>query len=122
MAALLSFLIPSTLFLSVLPLAAASSSPKLPSSSPFNYTGIPSGGYSPKWQSYFQVTDPLPDVTFSTGGNSYAGNIGVNRQGHPDNSLFFWGFEKSTGSLTNIGSNEPWGIWLNGGCVSHYPL
>ncbi|THH00602.1 hypothetical protein EW026_g1946 [Hermanssonia centrifuga] len=65
----------------------------------------------------FQVTDPLPNVTFPMGRN-WAGNIPVDRPGHPNNTLFFWGFEKENGSLTaaaNENSNEPWGIWLNGG-------
>ncbi len=42
----------------------------------------------------------------------------MDRPGHPNNTLFFWGFEKENGSLTagdGERSNEPWGIWLNGG-------
>ncbi|KAG6821213.1 hypothetical protein H0H93_004034 [Arthromyces matolae] len=50
----------------------------------------------------------------TTGGHSYAGNLPVQRAGHPNNTLFFAGFEKSTGSLTK-NSQDPWGIWLNGG-------
>ena len=67
----------------------------------------------------FQVTQPLPNVTFELG-RSFAGNIAVNRPGHPNNSLFFWAFEKENGSLTagaGERSNEPWGLWLNGGYV-----
>ncbi|KAG6866596.1 hypothetical protein C0991_002084 [Blastosporella zonata] len=88
---------------------------QLPTSSPFKYPGQPSGDYSPAWQQYFQVTKPLPNVTFTTGGRMYAGNLPVQRAGHPNNTLFFTGFEKSTGSLTTTKSQEPWGIWLNGG-------
>ncbi|KAJ3513644.1 hypothetical protein NMY22_g14978 [Coprinellus aureogranulatus] len=63
----------------------------------------------------FHVTNPLPNVTFPIP-PSYAGNLPVNR-GSPNNTLFFWGFEKNSGSLTAPvgGSHEPWGIWLNGG-------
>ncbi|PSR71880.1 hypothetical protein PHLCEN_2v12224 [Hermanssonia centrifuga] len=49
---------------------------------------------------------------------SWAGNIPVNRPGHPNDTLFFWAVEKETGSLTSTAddsNNEPWGIWLNGG-------
>ncbi|KAG8824603.1 hypothetical protein FRC17_009066 [Serendipita sp. 399] len=48
----------------------------------------------------------------------YAGSISVDRTGHPNNTLFFVGFETSNASLTaaeNERSNEPWLIWLNGG-------
>lgn len=65
----------------------------------------------------FEVTDPLPNVTFPLGGRSFAGNIPVDRPGHPNNTLFFWGFETENGSLTNGDSTKPWGIWLNGGQV-----
>ena len=61
----------------------------------------------------------MPGVTWDLP-RSFAGNIGVNRPGHPNNTLFFWGFEKETGSLTAAAderADEPWGIWLNGGCV-----
>ena len=59
----------------------------------------------------------MPNVTFPLGRN-WAGNIPVNRPGHPNNTLFFWGFEKEEGSLTAAADErqgEPWGIWLNGG-------
>ncbi|KAJ3783316.1 alpha/beta-hydrolase [Lentinula aff. detonsa] len=89
----------------------------LPSTFPHNYTGIPKGDYSPAWQNYFEVTHPLPNVTKPIARN-FAGNIGVNRVGHPNNTLWFWAFEKEEGSIT-VGAgereNEPWLIWLNGG-------
>ena len=62
----------------------------------------------------FQVTDPLPNVTFPTT-RSFAGNIAVDRPGHPNATLFFWAYEKANGTLTAPESTEPWGIWLNGG-------
>ncbi|KAJ3510060.1 hypothetical protein NLJ89_g4887 [Agrocybe chaxingu] len=98
-------------------LAAAQSSPTLPSSYPHSYPGQPSGDYSPAWQKYFRVTDRLPGINFPLS-QSYAGNIDVQRAGHLNNTLFFYGFEKSKGSLTASPSSrnrDPWGIWLNGG-------
>ncbi|KAJ7716754.1 Alpha/Beta hydrolase protein [Mycena metata] len=86
----------------------------LPSSYPHVYSGQPTGDYSPAWQKYFQVTAPLPNITFSLP-RSYAGNINVQRAGHPNNTLFFWALENSVGSLTAAKSTKPWGIWLNGG-------
>ncbi|KAI0792052.1 alpha/beta-hydrolase [Abortiporus biennis] len=83
------------------------------SSWPQDYPGKPSGDYSPQWQNYFQVTETLPNVTFPLSRN-FAGNIAVNRAGHPNNTLFFWGFEHAQGSLT-AASSDPWQIWLNGG-------
>lgn len=65
----------------------------------------------------FQVTEALPNVTFTLNRN-WAGNIAVDRAGHPNDTLFFWGFEKENGSLTagaGQRNDEPWGIWLNGG-------
>ena len=59
----------------------------------------------------------MPNVTFPLGRN-WAGNIPVDRPGHLNNTLFFWGFEKENGSLTAEAGereDEPWGIWLNGG-------
>lgn len=49
----------------------------------------------------------------------------MDRPGHPNDTLFFWAFEKERGSLTESarandsgeGEGEPWGIWLNGGSV-----
>ena len=63
----------------------------------------------------FQVKDALPNVSFPLGRN-WAGNIPVGRPNQPNDTLFFWGFEKENGSFT-ANSTEPWGIWLNGGCV-----
>ena len=63
----------------------------------------------------FQVKDALPNVSFPLGRN-WAGNIPVGRPNQPNDTLFFWGFEKENGSFT-ANSTEPWGIWLNGGYV-----
>ncbi|EPQ57234.1 alpha/beta-hydrolase [Gloeophyllum trabeum ATCC 11539] len=96
-------------------LAAGQDTP--PSTYPHNYTGIPSTAYGPDWQSYFEVTEPLPNVTVTLSRN-WAGSLSVNRAGHPNDTLFFWGFEKENGSLTAQAgekSDEPWLIWLNGG-------
>ncbi|KIJ20687.1 hypothetical protein PAXINDRAFT_6480 [Paxillus involutus ATCC 200175] len=84
-----------------------------PSSWPQVYPGMPNGEYSPEWQAYFQVTDNLPNVTWPLARN-WAGNIPVQREGHPNDTLFFWAFETANGSLT-AESDKPWGIWLNGG-------
>lgn len=67
----------------------------------------------------FEVKDPLPNVTQPLP-RSFAGSISVNRAKHPNDTLFFWGFEKEQGSLTaDAGERdeEPWLIWLNGGSV-----
>ena len=67
------------------------------------------------WNSDFQVTEKLPNVTFDLGRN-WAGNIPVGRAGHPNNTLFFWAFEKEEGSLTATAderSDEPWGIFIS---------
>ncbi|THV05581.1 alpha/beta-hydrolase [Dendrothele bispora CBS 962.96] len=90
------------------------SSQDLPSSFPHVYPGQPSGDLGPNWQDYFEVTDTLPNVTFPLT-RSFAGNIPVGRSGHPNDTLFFWAFEKQNGTLTSNQSTEPWGIWLNGG-------
>ncbi|KAF8520874.1 alpha/beta-hydrolase [Hysterangium stoloniferum] len=90
----------------------------LPSSFPHFYAGLPNTNNnfsdSAQWQSYFQVKQPLPNVTFALPRN-YAGNLPVNRPGRPNNTLFFWGFENSAGSLTSTRNTKPWIIWLNGG-------
>ncbi|KAF8516785.1 Alpha/Beta hydrolase protein [Gautieria morchelliformis] len=92
----------------------------LPPSFPHLYPGIPNtqGDFSDSraWQKYFEVTDALPNVTFPLT-RSYAGNLPVNRPNHPNNTLFFWAFEKDSGSLTNQEEcgDDPWVIWLNGG-------
>ncbi|KAF8142101.1 Alpha/Beta hydrolase protein, partial [Boletus edulis] len=80
---------------------------------PHVYPGMPTGDYCPEWQKYFQVTESLPNVTFPLARN-WAGNIPVQRPGHPNNTLFFWAFESSDGSFTD-NSDKPWAIWLNGG-------
>ena len=106
-----------------------------PNSWPHNYTGIPSGAYSPQWQRCtccfvlcfldfdyripqdFEVKDALPNVTVPLP-RSFAGSISTNRAGHANDSLFFWGFEREKGSLTAAAHErveEPWIIWLNGG-------
>ena len=91
-----------------------------PNSFPHNYPGIPNtnNNYqdSKAWQDCeqkpvsfspqnlnavldFLVSDPLPNMTFTLE-RSFAGNLPVNRQGHPNDTLFFWAFEKTNGSLT----------------------
>lgn len=68
------------------------------------------------------MTNQLPNVTFTLG-RSYAGNLPVDRPGHPNDTLFFVGYEKTRGSLTasaNERADEPWGIWLNGGWVVRF--
>ncbi|KAJ7679388.1 alpha/beta-hydrolase [Mycena polygramma] len=83
-------------------------------SSPAHYPGKPTGGYSTEWQNYFEVTDPLENVTWPLPRN-WAGSISTKTVGSPNNTAFFWGFEKSNGSLTDANSTEPWMIWLAGG-------
>ena len=111
----------------------------IPNSFPNDYPGKPSGDFSPAWQdctldfvlecvhdsqiisSDFLVKDPLPNITFPINRN-FAGNIPVNRAGHPNDTLFFWAFEQKQGSLTASAkedSTTPWGIWLNGGYEHH---
>ncbi|KII95448.1 hypothetical protein PLICRDRAFT_34311 [Plicaturopsis crispa FD-325 SS-3] len=89
-----------------------------PNTFPQNYTGLPNTSYSSEWQTYFEVTSPLPNVTTGSLSRSFAGNIATDRAGHPNDTLFFWGFEKENGSLSagaGERENEPWLIWLNGG-------
>ncbi|CDO69768.1 hypothetical protein BN946_scf184766.g13 [Trametes cinnabarina] len=89
----------------------------VPSSWPHDYPGKPHGDFSPAWQDYFEVKERLPNATWPISRN-FAGNLPVNRAGHPNDTLFFWAFEKEPGSLTahaDKRSIEPWGIWLNGG-------
>ncbi|KAF8524855.1 alpha/beta-hydrolase [Hysterangium stoloniferum] len=92
-----------------------------PNTFPHEYPGIPNAYVnfedSRAWQDYFLVKDKLPNATFAIQ-QSYAGNLPVNRPGHPNDTLFFWGFEKTNGSLTravNDSDETPWMIWLNGG-------
>ena len=66
------------------------------------------------------MTDAIPGVNWTLPRN-FAGNIGVNRPGMPNNTLFFWAVENQNGSLTAAAGERtdvPWGIWLNGGCAS----
>ena len=66
----------------------------------------------------YEVTRPLPNVTGAPLARNYAGSMSVNRPGHPNNTLFFWGFEAHNGSLAapaNESNEEPWIIFLNGG-------
>ncbi|KIJ35084.1 hypothetical protein M422DRAFT_233049 [Sphaerobolus stellatus SS14] len=91
----------------------------VPNSFPHFYPGIPNNNTNFKdskaWQDYFLVKDQLPNATFSLE-RSFAGNLPVNRQGHPNDTLFFWAWETNNGSLTDDGNEEkPWMIWLNGG-------
>lgn len=125
------------LFLLGLPALGIAQTSKIPNTFPHNYTGIPTVGFGPVWQDCkslyhstsnfihsrtfgpldFEVTDPLPNVT-DTLPRNFAGNIPVDRPGHPNDTLFFWGFEVTNGSLTAAaGENQeaPWLIWLNGG-------
>ena len=63
------------------------------------------------------MKDALPNVTFPLT-RIFAGNVGVNRAGHPNDTLFFWAFENANGTLTApAGSNKdkPWAVWINGG-------
>lgn len=64
----------------------------------------------------FEVTRPLTNITWELGRN-WAGNIPVGDAQHPNNTLFFWAFEKDNGSLTTAATENderPWGIWLDG--------
>ena len=68
----------------------------------------------------FEVKYPLPNLTHIALPRSFAGNIPVDRPDCPNNTLFFWGFERQggNGSLTapaNKSNTEPWIIWLQGG-------
>ncbi|TEB36635.1 alpha/beta-hydrolase [Coprinellus micaceus] len=66
----------SVLALAILPLVASQAPEgfEFPSSWPQDYAGKPSGDFGPNWQSYFRVTDSLPNVTFPIP-RSYAGNL-----------------------------------------------
>ena len=77
---------------------------------------------APKPPPDFEVTEKLPDITGALPAlpRSFAGNIPVNRSGHPNDTLFFWAFEKvgKNGSLTapaDVNNTDPWIIWLQGG-------
>ncbi|OSC99902.1 alpha/beta-hydrolase [Trametes coccinea BRFM310] len=91
----------------------------IPNTFPHAWPGQPNGTFSPDWQSYFEVTQKLPNITVPLP-RSFAGNIPVNRTGHPNDTLFFWAFEKqgSNGTLTapaDANNTDPWIIWLQGG-------
>ena len=105
---------------------------------PHDYPGKPKGDFSPAWQdckcnvsahrdpysAYFSILDfevkgSLPNITWPLP-RTFAGNIPVDRPQHPNDTLFFWAWEKERGSLTSKESerqDEPWGIWLQGGSV-----
>ncbi|KAN0130135.1 serine protease [Lactarius tabidus] len=90
---------------------------ELPDSSPQNSTVTSGINFDPSWQEFYLVTQGLPNITFPLG-NNYAGNVPVGRPGHPNNTLFFWGFENTAGSLTAPAGEmqlSPWLIWLGGG-------
>ncbi|KAI0682067.1 alpha/beta-hydrolase [Cerioporus squamosus] len=91
----------------------------VPNTFPHAWPGQPKGNFSTEWQSYFEVTEKLPNITGALPRN-FAGNIPVNRAGHPNDTLFFWAWEKvgQNGSLTAPASpnnTDPWIIWLQGG-------
>ncbi|KAJ7934228.1 alpha/beta-hydrolase [Mycena leptocephala] len=87
----------------------------IPSTFPHAYPGMPTTPFGPEWQNYFEVTEPLLPNATTPLTRSFAGNVGVNRAGHPNATLFLWAFEKSNGSLASNSSTDPWIIWLNGG-------
>ncbi|KIM53415.1 hypothetical protein SCLCIDRAFT_31895 [Scleroderma citrinum Foug A] len=106
-------------FLFALVVYAQSGTP--PSSWPQIYPGIPTGDYGPEWQNYFGVTDPLPNVTWPLARN-WAGNIPVQRQGHPNDTLFFWAFETSEGSFTDESEEPPGSSSLVGLLFENGPI
>ncbi|KAI0643827.1 alpha/beta-hydrolase [Trametes meyenii] len=90
-----------------------------PNSFPHTWPGQPKGDFSPAWQRYFEVTDTLPGIPTDLP-RSFAGSIPVDRVGHPNNTLFFWAFERegANGTLTtpaHSNNTEPWILWLQGG-------
>nr|VWO99735.1 Cyanate hydratase (Cyanase) (EC (Cyanate hydrolase) (Cyanate lyase) [Ganoderma boninense] len=94
----------------------------IPNSFPHAWPGKPNTTFGPDWQNYFEVTDKLPDISGALPAlpRSFAGNVPVNRSGHPNDTLFFWAFEKvgKNGSLTapaDVNNTDPWIIWLQGG-------
>ncbi|KAJ7048643.1 alpha/beta-hydrolase [Mycena amicta] len=100
----------SLLVLGAIPFAVATQN----WSSPAHYPGKPTTSYSPEWQRYFEVTDALENVTWPLPRN-WAGSISTRTVGSTNNTAFFWGFEKSNGSLTDTTNAAPWMIWLAGG-------
>ncbi|KAJ7208969.1 alpha/beta-hydrolase [Mycena pura] len=105
-------MIPAVLFTFIVLLGCLADD--VPNTFPHAYPGIPTTDFGPNWQSYFEVTDVLPNITKPLT-RSFAGNVGVGRAGHPNATLFFWAFEKFNGSLTSHTSTDPWMIWLQGG-------
>jgi hypothetical protein len=109
---------------------------KLPSSYPQNLTITSGANFDPTWQDCEESGSTrvtISDLRFSfpqftrhprsskhnfSLGNKYAGYVPAGRFGHPNNTLFFWGFENRVGSRTaptgDIQSS-PWLIWLGGG-------
>ena len=135
------------LFLSQCSTSLAQATLTPPNSFPHAWPGQPKSAFSPAWQNCksssqyrqvlahslrltaqldFAVKNPLPGLNLTGRAQrlprSFAGNIPVNRAGHPNNTLFFWGFERqgTNGSLTapaHANNTEPWIIWLQGGYV-----
>lgn len=126
-------------------LGLAQSQSSIPNTFPHAWPGQPNGTFSPAWQqcasSYpipapspsfrssddthahaiadFEVTEKLPSIPSGLP-RMFAGNIPVNRAGHPNDTLFFWAFEKAgaNGTLTapaDVNNTDPWIIWLQGG-------
>ncbi|EIW57736.1 alpha/beta-hydrolase [Trametes versicolor FP-101664 SS1] len=100
-------------------LGLAQSQSSIPNTFPHAWPGQPNGTFSPAWQQYFEVTEKLPSIPSGLP-RMFAGNIPVNRAGHPNDTLFFWAFEKAgaNGTLTapaDVNNTDPWIIWLQGG-------
>ncbi|OCH94794.1 alpha/beta-hydrolase [Obba rivulosa] len=104
------------LLLALCTLVVGQGSQSIPNTFPHTYPEAPNGSFSPAWQSYYEVKSPLPNITFPLP-RSFAGNIPVDRPGHPNDTLFFWGFEnqKRNGSITDTNNTDPWLLWLQGG-------
>ncbi|KAM5536828.1 hypothetical protein V8D89_009546 [Ganoderma adspersum] len=116
--AILRSLLPFCALLSGSQVFAQQSAP--PDSFPHVWPGQPATSFGPDWQDYFEVKYPLPNLTHIALPRSFAGNIPVNRPDHPNNTLFFWAFERqgTNGTLTapaNENNAEHWVIWLQGG-------
>ncbi|EIW53478.1 alpha/beta-hydrolase [Trametes versicolor FP-101664 SS1] len=99
--------------------AASARRRSLPNSYPHAWPGRPEGDFSPEWQNYFEVKD-LPPVIPTGLPRSFAGNIPVDRAGHKNDTLFFWGFEREGGNGTltapaDANNTDPWILWLQGG-------
>ncbi|KAI0822442.1 alpha/beta-hydrolase [Trametes gibbosa] len=90
-----------------------------PNSFPHTWPGQPQDDFGPAWQTFFEVKEQLQSIPTGLP-RSFAGNIPVNRAGHPNNTLFFWGFERegANGTLTapaHGDNTEPWILWIQGG-------